>query len=111
MKRKKLTEFINWFANSRRKYTQSSNCECIAAQVKHWIDPKSPHNADVWDLQHAFDLTMTQATGVFSARWTHMATRAAAVEMLRHLVRTGNVDWERAYRIVEGRKRVARHAR
>lgn len=109
MKVRKLREFANWLANSRRKFNMSNNCECVAGQAAHFFGGKfgDRTDADEHTLRRAFDLTPKQAADVyvgysverhFDPRESTFVnpSRLVAVEVLRFLAKTGKVDWFRA---------------
>lgn len=107
MKRKKLTDFINWFANSRRHYNQSDSCMCIASHALHFFGPKGNPNrhrdADSFALMEAFDLTLHQSTYLYTSAFAHYASRPVAVEVMRFMLKTGRVNWPRAKDVVAKR--------
>lgn len=110
LRRKLLTEFIEWFAKSRRPYDQRDCEKCIAAQAGYWLRclersrhgtllERSRHRAgDIWLLMERFGIPSDAACNIYSSAWANGATRKAAVELLRHYLKTGAVDWPRAIR-------------
>lgn len=101
MKRKKLLDFANWLANSRRKFDMNHACDCIAGQAEHWLRPRGSRGAVDGvpeTLRRAFDINPHQAEQVYAGPGFGQAGRRVAVALLRFLAATGKVDWERAER-------------
>lgn len=116
MKVKKLTEFINWFANSRHRYNQCSSCDCIAGQCLRWMAPKGRRNGYDIDgtpyvLCEAFDIPLADASAIYTAAYSNEANRKVAVELLRHYRNTRKVNWPRAIGVITARKVTARSTR
>lgn len=97
MKRKLLIEFANWLATTRHKYDQGAACDCVAGQAARFFGGKYGKRTDagIDTLEKAFKLNFAQADSIYGGGLSD-AKRRTAVEMLRHLVKTGKVDWDRA---------------
>lgn len=105
MKRKKLTEFANFLANTRHEFHQGHTCHCVAGHAARWLLPKGqrhPVDGVPATLVRAFGLTLVQAHEIYggpswlNGKWG----QKVAVAMLRYLVKTGRVEWARAERTV-----------
>lgn len=100
--RKKLQEFINYFGHTRRPYDQTDSCGCLAAHAKHWFQAggrRAPmYHAYPSDLMRAFGVSDLEAHAMYRATPLGYlkTTKADALAMLRWLLKTGKVDWDRA---------------
>lgn len=96
LRRKLLTEFIDWFETSRRPYDQRDTDKCIAAQAGYWLARtrgEGSGRGDIWTLLERFGIPAAEASAIYSSVNGIWATRKVATAMLRRYVKTRRVQW------------------
>jgi hypothetical protein len=106
MKRKLLLEFADTLARSRRPFYLLDCEQCVSAHAVRFAIARGSQvhkgRSTGWkeDLERIFGLTEDQAANLYSAPSIPISrfdkiTRKVAVATLRHLAKTGKVEFER----------------
>lgn len=102
MKRTLLTRFADWLERSRHPFDLYDASRCMSAQAQRFFAKEEGRKldyvyGDAQILSNRFDIRYDVAHDIFSGLGatsdSKKITRALAVRMLRHLARTGKVNW------------------